>query len=126
MPKVSGYPQAKEALTSHIVDKEPRELDRVTVATILGCSISAAGNYMQMLAREYPNGLRYSRGVLIITNPIASVADLPAETRLKMKEHGIKQIKELTNKIVANHLKHDDKQALKEALDKLKKLVDSL
>lgn len=126
MPKVSGYLQSKEALISHIADKEPKELDRITVAIILGCSLSSAGNYMMMLANEYPNGLKYSRGTLIITNPIASVADLPAETRLRMKEHNIKQIKELTNKIIANHLKHNDKQALKEALEKLKKQVDSL
>lgn len=125
MPKVSGYRQAKDALLSYIIEKCPKIVQRPLVATQLDISISTAGNYLQMLASEFPNSLSYTRGTLEVTNPIP-LGDIPADIRLKNKELQIKQVKELTSKILSNHLNHKDREKLKGAILKLKEKIDAL
>lgn len=125
MPKISGYKPAKEWILSHILEKSPKTLERALIATELDISISTAGNYLQMIATEYPNSLNYARGILTIFHSIPMV-DLPPYVRLQAKEVKIKQVKELTNRIIKNHLKHSDKKRLEEALTLLKERIDNL
>lgn len=125
MPKISGYKPAKDWILSYIMEKSPKTLERAWIATELEISISTSGNYLQMLATEYPNSLSYARGILSVFNPIP-VVDLPSHVRLQAKEAQIKQVKELTNRILKNHLKHSDKKKLEEALTQLKQRIDNL
>lgn len=125
MPKTSGYQQAKDQILSFILEKEPKQLGRSQVAVMLDTSISSAGNYLQMLASEYPNTLDYQRGNLTILSSIP-IADMPAHALLEVKNRRIAQVKEITNKIMKNHLNHYDKKKLIEALQQLKARVDEL
>jgi hypothetical protein len=125
MPKVSGYQQAKERILSTILETEPKELTRSQVAVMLDTSISSAGNYLQMLASEYPNTLDYKRGNLTILSSIP-MADMPPQALLEAKNRKINQVKELTNRIMKNHLNHYDKKKLIEALQQLQARVDEL
>ena len=107
------------------VEQKARELDRVKVAGLLEISVSTAGNYMQLLAQEYPKAMTYARGVLMIVNDVPTI-DIPMEVRMRGKEKQIAQIKELTEKIKTNHLNHKDLDTIKKSIEELKKKVDLL
>jgi hypothetical protein len=125
MPKVSGYPQARDAILRRISEEQSKELERAQVASMIGISVSCAGNYLSVLASEFPENLQYVRGVLIIKS-VFPEGRLPPSVRLEAKQKRIDQIKKLVNKIHSNHLQHSDKKELEIVLKQLKKDVDSL
>lgn len=95
------------------------------MANMLGVSVSCAGNYLSVLANEFPENLQYVRGVLIIKS-IFPESRLPPAVRMEAKQKRIDQVKSLINKIQGNHLKHGDKKQLGEALKQLKKQADGI
>jgi len=125
MPKTSGYPKAKEQILAHIAEKQPKELDRATVASMLEVSISTAGNYLMLLANEFPENLTYIRGLLIVRASFPE-SRLPPEVRLRSKEHKIQEIKDLAEKIEKNHLGHKDTKKIREALRHLRQELEKL
>jgi len=122
MARASGFTKAKDDLMGYIWKNKPTELHRSKVAQILQIDVSTAGNYMRVLAAEYPESMTYDRGVLRITSRLPD-ARLPVSTRIEAKDKKIKEAKEALNKIVSNHLKHEDKAKLRE---RLKDLIKSL
>jgi len=122
MTRLSSFNKAKEDLMGYIYNKKPSELHRSKVAAILQIDVSTAGNYMRVLAAEYPESMTYDRGVLRITSRIPD-AKLPVSARIEAKDKKIRETKETLNKIVSNHLNHEDKAKLRK---RLKDLVKSL
>jgi hypothetical protein len=125
MTKISGYPNAKVAILDYILEKDPKMIDRATVASLLEVSISTAGNYMQLIAHEFQNSLLYSRGTITVLSSIPTV-DLPPQVKMQMRSKQIEEIKTLTSKIKSNHLAHSDLKNIEEALTNLKKKVSQL
>jgi len=125
MPKTSGYPLAKGIILNHIADKQPKELDRATVASMLGVSISTAGNYLMLLAQEFPENLTYVRGILIIKASFPE-SRLPPEVRLRTKEQKIGEMRDLAEQIEKNHLGHKDTKKIREGLRKLREGLEHL
>jgi len=125
MPKTSGYPKAKDLILTHIAEKQPKELDRATVAAMLELSISTAGNYLMLLANEFPENLTYVRGILIIKSAFPQ-GRLPPEVRLQSKEKQIEEARKLAEKIEKNHLSHRSPKKLKEALRELRQRLDKI
>jgi hypothetical protein len=125
LPKVSGFNQAKDRIVSYIVNTEAKEVDRASVASLLECSISTAGNYLSVLSKIYPDNFIYARGVLRVMASIP-VKDLPLSTRMEAKEMTIKGIKEMARKIEKNHLSHIESSSLKEAIKNLLKELERL
>lgn len=125
MPKTSGYPKAKDLILTHIAEKQPKELDRAAVASMLEVSISTAGNYLMLLANEFPENLTYVRGILIVKSAFPQ-ARLPPEVRLHSKEKQIQEVKNLAEKIEKNHLGHKDPKKIKEALRHLRQELDKI
>ena len=125
MVRVSNYRHAKDVLLTYMSAKGPGEISRAWVAGNLGVSVSTAGNYLMTLAQEFPENLRYARGVLVVFSSIPEMR-LPVETRMRMKEAKIQEIKKLSEAISKNHLTHNDLEALKGVLSKLTKEIDAL
>jgi len=92
---------------------------------MLGVSVSCAGNYLSVLASEFPENLQYVRGILIIKS-IFPESRLPPSVRMETKQKKIDQIKDLVSKIRTNHLQHSDRKELEVILKQLKKEMDSL
>ena len=95
------------------------------MANMLGISVSCAGNYLSVLASEFPENLQYVRGVLIVKS-IFPESRLPPTVRMETKQKKIDQIKKLVSKIQGNHLKHGDKKQLEVSLKQLKEAMDSV
>ena len=125
MPRISGYHQAKEEILTQIQETTPKELDRAQVANLLQVSISTAGNYLAVLANEYPNALRYVRGVLLILSAMPDQA-LPLTTRMKVKEEKLKKVRAMAKKLQENHLEHNDREATRQALDLLRREIEQV
>jgi len=125
MPKTSGYPKAKDLILTHIAEKQPKEIDRATVASMLQVSISTAGNYLMLLANEFPENLTYVRGVLIVKSAFPE-GRLPPEVRLHSQEKRIEEVKKLAEKIEKNHLGHKDRKKIREAIRHLRERLDKL
>jgi len=125
MPKISGYPQARDTILNHIASEQPKELDRAFIASMLQVSVSTAGNYLSILANEYPENLQYVRGVLICFSSIPQ-ARLPLSTKLKVKEAKIAEIKNKAKKLKNNHLNHNDVKATKKAIEELLEELSTL
>jgi len=123
--RASNYREGRDRILSYIILKQPIQLDRAQVASMLGIAISTAGNYMAILANEYPDNLHYGRGSLTVLCTVPEDS-LPITARLEAKQTTINTLKELGAKIEKNHLNHDDKEALGGAvwrlLQELKKL----
>lgn len=125
MPRISGYHQAKEEILTKILESSPTQLDRAEVASILQVSISTAGNYLAILANEYPNALRYVRGVLLILSAMPDQA-LPLPARMKIKEDKLRKVSAMARKLEKNHLEHEDREATKQALALLRKEIEQI
>jgi len=95
------------------------------VASMLGVSVSCAGNYLSVLAKEFPENLQYVRGILIIKS-IFPESRLPPAVRMETKQKKIDQIKDLVSKIHSNHLKHGDKKKLELALKHLEEEMNKI
>lgn len=95
------------------------------MASMIGVSVSCAGNYLSVLASEFPENLQYVRGVLIIKS-IFPESRLPPVVRMEAKQKKIDQVKDLLSKIRSNHLRHGDRKELEAALKELKKEMDTL
>jgi len=92
---------------------------------MLEVSISTAGNYLMLLANEFPENLTYIRGLLIVRASFPE-SRLPPEVRLRSKEHKIEEIKDLAEKIEKNHLGHKDTKKIREALRHLREELEKL
>jgi hypothetical protein len=125
MPKTSGYPLARNQILTYIAENQPKEIDRATLAQLLGVSVSTAGNYMMILASTFPENLSYVRGLLIIKS-ILPEARLPPEIRLQSKQKQIQKVKDMVEQINSNHLSHNKLKEIREVLKKLKGEVANL
>lgn len=118
MPMSSGYFQAKERILNFLADEEPKQVSRGKIASLCSVSISTAGNYLSILAEEFPENLTYTRGTLFVYSSIPE-ARLHPFTRMRLKEKKLQEIKLLASTIKRNHLKHKDRKKLRQAIDKL-------
>jgi predicted transcriptional regulator len=125
MPRTSNYPQARDQILNHIANEQPKQIDRSQVAGMLGVSMSTAGNYLSVIAEEFPENLRYVRGVLLVFSMIPEHR-IPPSARLEMKEKKIEEVKALAQKLEKNHLSHNNQEktrkAIRELIDQIERL----
>ena len=125
MPKYSGYPQARDRILTHIAENNPKELDRGFTASLLQVSISTAGNYLSILANEYPNSLKYIRGTLLVLSVLPDKS-LPPNVKMELKNRKIETIKKSMETLEKNHLRHNDKKKILEEVKRIRKELDQL
>ena len=123
MSRRRGYEQAKEELLVHIYEHEPTQLHRGEVAAILSIDISTAGNYMRVIAAEYPENLSYDRGILRILSKVPDARISPA-AKIKAREDQLQMARTELNKIIKNHLPHENKKKLRGRLADLAKRLE--
>ncbi|MBA7540222.1 hypothetical protein ES705_32516 [subsurface metagenome] len=125
MPKISGYPQARDVILTYIAEHQPTELDRAKTASMLKSSISTAGNYLTVLANEFPESLKYVRGMLLIFSLIPE-ENLPLTVKMSVKDKKITEVKSMVDTLEKNHLNHFDKKAIIKQVKLIKKELDLL
>jgi DeoR/GlpR family transcriptional regulator of sugar metabolism len=120
-----------EELEAKILDliQTEKKLNYRELCRRFGLTVPTANRYAIQIAEKYSEYIDYIRGILILKKPLVPEI-YPPEVRItRLQEIAEKQskiiekAKELSQKLITNHLQHDDRETLESELKRLLKIL---